>query len=481
MPADRVFISYRRQPGGGHAGRLFDSLARRLGRKRVFFDESAIEPGTDFRTRLKAELVACRAMVVVISPQWAQVSDDAGRLRLNEPDDWVRAEIELAMAQGARLVPALVGRATMPAAHELPASIRNLANLQAVELREATWDSDVDRLRAALGVAPVSRWPWVAVLAIIALLGAGAVADWMSTQSSRPAGATPGAWNDPGKVRLTSLAPDQERQEMLVKRFYARDFNVPLLRHFLSRPDLRALAPAALDGALQSHVADLQHFFSETNLYDHTDVMSGPSLGGRSCEDAQSDIKAANFDEAFAAWDRAIAKVNAAARTQPDTALYGAWCQWLAAQAEHLDGRQAEADLRLRKSIDTATGQGRAGSHSLMTYERTAARWALDQGDLASAAKATEQVAEAGRVRDGKYDPDVLVQIARLQEQLGKGDLAMSWRQRAQAGFDAKPDPGNETQRANAQALATAYQARGQADASAALRRRYGLDANNVH
>jgi len=43
-----IFLSYRRADSAGYAGRLFDRLAERYGRSRVFMDVEAIGVGTDF-------------------------------------------------------------------------------------------------------------------------------------------------------------------------------------------------------------------------------------------------------------------------------------------------------------------------------------------------------------------------------------------------------------------------------------------------
>ena len=44
----QIFISYRREDSAGYAGRLRESLERRLGKGAVFRDVDALEPGQDF-------------------------------------------------------------------------------------------------------------------------------------------------------------------------------------------------------------------------------------------------------------------------------------------------------------------------------------------------------------------------------------------------------------------------------------------------
>jgi tetratricopeptide (TPR) repeat protein len=155
--------------------------------------------------------------------------------------------------------------------------------------------------------------------------------------------------------------------------------------------------------------------------------------------------------------------------------LYGAWCQWLAAQVEHLDGRASAGDERLARAIEFAQRAGAGNGLSLMHYQRTAADWAREHGDLEAAAKATAGVAAAARSRNGHDDPDLFVELAQLHAQMGRPEQSLAWRQQAQALYDTRLDPGNAKQRANASALAALYQRSGQPEAAARLRQRYGL------
>jgi hypothetical protein len=65
-----TFISYRREDAAGYAGRLRESLQRRLGSERVFRDVDGLRPGQDFVDAIEASLAACRVMLVVIGREW---------------------------------------------------------------------------------------------------------------------------------------------------------------------------------------------------------------------------------------------------------------------------------------------------------------------------------------------------------------------------------------------------------------------------
>jgi len=145
----RLFVSYRREDSAGFAGRLTDALESIYGEGSVFRDVDDIPPGEDFAQVIQRGLDQVAAVLVVIGPGWLE-SSSAGQRRLDHEDDFVRREIEGALALRKPLLPVLVGGATMPAAEALPAPIRPLAARQALALRDASWRSDIGALQAAL-------------------------------------------------------------------------------------------------------------------------------------------------------------------------------------------------------------------------------------------------------------------------------------------------------------------------------------------
>ncbi|HUP39443.1 MAG TPA: toll/interleukin-1 receptor domain-containing protein [Vicinamibacterales bacterium] len=170
MERSLIFIAYRRGESAGYAGRLHESLERRLGGDHVFRDVDELEPGQDFVDAISARLRDCAACLVIIGSEWLLVTDRAGHRRLEQSDDYLRLEIEAALARSDLLVvPVLVEDATMPSAEDLPAPIRALSRRHALSLRDETWDADVDRLAETLkkkigrtpteDVSPVSRLP----------------------------------------------------------------------------------------------------------------------------------------------------------------------------------------------------------------------------------------------------------------------------------------------------------------------------------
>jgi formylglycine-generating enzyme required for sulfatase activity len=148
----KIFISYRREDSEHITGRICDHLEARFGHENVFLDVNAIPFGVDFREHLDRAVGQCGVLLAVIGEQWLDVRHregaKQGRRRLDDPADFVRIEIESALARGIPVVPVLVGRADMPGEEELPQGLlRKLAYRQAAEVRSGRDFRDhVDRL-----------------------------------------------------------------------------------------------------------------------------------------------------------------------------------------------------------------------------------------------------------------------------------------------------------------------------------------------
>jgi uncharacterized membrane protein YhaH (DUF805 family) len=141
-----VFISYRRDVSSGAAGRLYDRLSEEIQKQFLFMDVDTIAPGTDFVKTIWEEIEKCNVFLVIIGPGWAAVTDPDGDRRLDNPNDYVRAELQAALARNIHIVPVLVDRARMPMAEELPDSLKELARRQAIELSHQRFSSDVRQL-----------------------------------------------------------------------------------------------------------------------------------------------------------------------------------------------------------------------------------------------------------------------------------------------------------------------------------------------
>ncbi|MFF9090750.1 toll/interleukin-1 receptor domain-containing protein [Streptomyces sp. NPDC014991] len=155
-----IFISYRRSDSAPWTGRLAADLRRYFGKERVYLDIDSNLPARDYVVELERALLASRAVIAVLGPDWLSSSNDRGQRRLDESVDLVRVELETALRHGKALIPVLVGGAAMPPGHELPPSLETLSRLQAVRLADSDWPYDFGRLLEALeghGVFPASE------------------------------------------------------------------------------------------------------------------------------------------------------------------------------------------------------------------------------------------------------------------------------------------------------------------------------------
>lgn len=141
-----VFISYRREDTIAYAGRLYDRLQADFGKERVFIDIDTLRPGDDFIEALQRTVASCDVLVAVIGKQWLTAKDDKGQLRLDDPEDFVRLELEAALGRAIRVIPALVGGAQMPASSALPDSLKKLSRYQAVTLPDTGFQMSVNSL-----------------------------------------------------------------------------------------------------------------------------------------------------------------------------------------------------------------------------------------------------------------------------------------------------------------------------------------------
>lgn len=124
----KIFLSYRRADSLEVTARIYDELCPVFGRDTIFRDMDTIGIG-DFRRAITQALNQSRVALVIIGQKWLNIRDDqTGRLRLFDPGDYVRQEVEVALAQpNTKVVPLLVQGATMPAEKQLPPTLANLA------------------------------------------------------------------------------------------------------------------------------------------------------------------------------------------------------------------------------------------------------------------------------------------------------------------------------------------------------------------
>jgi hypothetical protein len=145
-----IFISYRRSDSAPWAGRIYDTLIETWGEDQVYMDIDTIAPGDDFRSAITETLNRSDVVLVIIGPAWLNTTDETGKRRLDDRADVHRSEIVSSLTRDVRVIPVLVGGATMPEASDLPAAMRPLAYRNAVEIDDRHFHSHLESLREAL-------------------------------------------------------------------------------------------------------------------------------------------------------------------------------------------------------------------------------------------------------------------------------------------------------------------------------------------
>ncbi len=149
--AESIFINYRRGEDQAAAGRLYDQLEAAFTRERIFIDVDNIAPGRDFTEELATRVEQCDVFLAVVGRRWADVVDVDGSRRLDNPNDWVRVEIESAQRLGKHIIPVLVDGAEMPRPEKLPDALQPFARRNAARLTHERFRADVQALVVAIG------------------------------------------------------------------------------------------------------------------------------------------------------------------------------------------------------------------------------------------------------------------------------------------------------------------------------------------
>jgi|SRR6185312_4344955 len=144
-----IFISYRRSDVSGYAHALYAQLTQRFGADQVFMDIDSLEPGTDFVEVIEKALDSASVVLVLIGRRWYQPE------RLQDPMDFVRLEISMALERRMRVIPLCFESTPMPKPEELPEAIRAITRRQAVDVSDLRFSYDVGRLIDFLASQPL--------------------------------------------------------------------------------------------------------------------------------------------------------------------------------------------------------------------------------------------------------------------------------------------------------------------------------------
>ena len=138
-----IFLSYRRDDTAGYSGRLADALRDSFGEDVVFLDVDAIAPGSDFVRAMTSAVENADVVLAVIGRRWLTARNSARRRRIDDPDDYVRLEITVALERDRKIIPVLVDGARLPRPQDLPEPMKPLLRHNAIELSDNRWGYDL--------------------------------------------------------------------------------------------------------------------------------------------------------------------------------------------------------------------------------------------------------------------------------------------------------------------------------------------------
>jgi hypothetical protein len=147
----KLFLSYRRTDAKYVADSIQKQLTDAFGDDSVFRDVDSIPKGFDFRKVIHDEVSRCDVLLAVIGDGWldARCTDGphAGQRRLDDPEDWVRIELETALKRNIPVIPVIVDNAQLPRKEHLPASLKELVYRNASFVRPTPdLDHDLEQL-----------------------------------------------------------------------------------------------------------------------------------------------------------------------------------------------------------------------------------------------------------------------------------------------------------------------------------------------
>lgn len=143
-----IFISYRREDTRWIARSLHRYFSQVFGEDRVFMDRVEIRFGDDWRGKIEQGLARATILLPLIGTRWLELKDDESqRRRIDNDEDWVRAEIRAALNAGTKIFPIYVdGARPIQDPKHLPPDIAKLSRYQYVEMSETSWEGSLSLL-----------------------------------------------------------------------------------------------------------------------------------------------------------------------------------------------------------------------------------------------------------------------------------------------------------------------------------------------
>jgi hypothetical protein len=136
---NHIFICYRREDTRWVAGRIYDCLIRKFGKDAIFRDIESTPIGIDYRQHIDSVLQQCSVVLVIVGDKWLSEH------RIDNPDDLMRIEIEIALQRTIPVIPLFVQGTTITA-ENLPVSMKGLLSRQGMHITDEYFPMQMDYL-----------------------------------------------------------------------------------------------------------------------------------------------------------------------------------------------------------------------------------------------------------------------------------------------------------------------------------------------
>lgn len=264
-----VFINDRRALGVAAPHRPHAELARVFGEKRVFIALRGLESGSDWLHELQRQVQGAAVMLTLPPEGGAEVRDDEGRRRLDDPNDFVRFEIVTALKLGVDILPVALDTDVSPREADLPPALQPLLLRQATGFdtrrarRDAAQIAQAIKARLAERRKRRSSPVWIAAGAAAGFAAGVALGPtaWRAVGLSPPA---PAALIEERAALRQSLAAAEtsrntalEARDRSAERAQALEAEVATLRAALSAAEARLADASSGSVALRAAQAEI--------------------------------------------------------------------------------------------------------------------------------------------------------------------------------------------------------------------------------
>jgi hypothetical protein len=314
-------------------------------------DVDDIAPGQKFAQVIETTIASCEVLLAIIGPRWMEILRKRSQ---EQPHDYVCREIQTALARGIRIIPVLVGGASMAQFTSLPAELAGLSSHHAAELRDSTFKEDCITLAKSLNLQPMPETPGgeqkTSRRKPLIVLGGAVIIGLLLTVV--------------GFIGMGPWSEYRERKAMLNGFFatarsqaeraeYESAFNtyINLLR---IDPSNRAAMELQVDAAMR-WVQDFHVLVSEGS---RAEDIAGPRLA-----------------EIMSVLDAGLARANGNEPRTADILAHLGWAHWLNQRMAYKEfGPAAERDMRRALNIDTSNVFAHAmlGNWLIQTHGDTA-------------------------------------------------------------------------------------------------------------